>query len=158
MNRLLPSLAFCLLLAASLGLKATPGTEGPAASGSQDEDIPAFLGRHGFAVTPGDPAENPVWTVGTKPGCRIEIATVAPQGWHRAVVAERGAGQRIVYVYGGRTYAEQPVLHTLLGEYRRRLERYLGVAAPPIPVRALILSPGCPADLPDVVGMDGLSA
>jgi hypothetical protein len=149
MIRLLSSLAFGLLLAASLGLKLSQQARPETVETLRQDEVLAFLHHHGFAVSMSDPSESPVWTIGTKSDCRVQITDLAPQGWHRAAVARHAGGQRVVYIYGGRTYAEQPVLQTTLDHYRRRLERYLGMPARPPAIRAMVLSQGCPDALPD---------
>jgi hypothetical protein len=144
---LLPSLAFGLLLALSLGFKAW-GSIGESASAPDRgrAEVAAFLEQRGFSVSPQDPADT-LWISASSGNCRVQVADVSPQGWQRAAATERAAGQRLSYVYAGKTYSEQPVLLTTLDSYWQRIKRYLHLPSSAYPVRAVIVSPACPAKM-----------
>jgi hypothetical protein len=142
------SLAFALLLAVSLGLKVELG----AASGIGQQypdsaDIGAMLEKHAFAVQPPRPDTDPQWVTGTRDGCTLQIANVSPQGWHRAAVEWKAAGKPILYAAGAELHDRQPIAGPLVRHYLRRLERYAGLEAPPLKVRAIIRSGDCPDSL-----------
>jgi hypothetical protein len=145
MHRLLYSLTFALLLGLSLAIKFSGSVEAYS-SGMHENDgeIAAFLTKHGFAVRRG---ESGAPTTGTRGGCQVQVTDVSPQGWHRAVVAQSAAGQKLVYAFAGNIYPEQPVLRTTLDHYVWRLKRYFRMRPPPRAVRAVIISPACPADV-----------
>ena len=148
MGRLGLSLALALLLAASMGLKLALGT--PTSFAAQDpgsDDILAMLARNRFEATLPPPGSDPQWITGTRAGCRLSIANVSPQGWHRAAVEWKAEGARVLYSSGAALHHRQPILEPLLRHYLRRGERYLGMAAPALRVRAIILSGDCPTDL-----------
>jgi hypothetical protein len=146
MRRLPASLVVLgLVLVASLAAKG-------AALRQSDDGVPqgditpvrTYLAAAGFDVTVADPNTAPIWITGTKGDCTIRIADVAPQGWFRSIVAEQAVGQELHYAFAGQFYADQPVLMTNYAEYRQRLLRYFGQAAPPPAVRAILVSPACP--------------
>lgn len=147
--RLVPaSLILGLVLALSLGAKGI-------AHRTADEVIPAsnpgnlvsFLMKKGLSVTIADPNTAPVWVSGVRGDCRIRIADVWPQGWARSIVSAEGVGQQLRYAFAGGFYDEQPILLTNYLEYRQRLLRYFGLYAPPPAVRAILISPHCPAGI-----------
>lgn len=139
-------LLLVLLLAASLAGKAL--SERRAADPAPRDslaDLAAYLAARGYAVSVADTNTAPVWVSGTLGGCLVRIADVPPQGWARSIVAQLGAGQQVRYAFGGGFYPDQPVLLTSIAEYRQRLLRYFGLVAPPPIVRAILVSPACPA-------------
>ncbi len=145
MRRATASILFVLVLGASLSAKtfALGARPGPAeaATGS---DLSQFLSQRGFDLTRSPPRSAPAWIIGTRGDCRVRIADMAAEGWTRAIAAEQAAGEQILFAFDGRFYDRQPVWHTRLAKYRRRLLRYFGVALPPAPVRVLTVSNGCP--------------
>jgi hypothetical protein len=147
MNRLMPSLAFGLLLVISIAIKVYAGAGARAALVyPDDDDIAALLSENGFTTSKAAPNTDPVWTYGVRDDCRLQIASVSPQGWHRSTV-EWEAGDRILlYSVSGRLYRSQPTLKPLMIHYLRRLQRYVGFDAPPVRVRAIIIARECTAD------------
>jgi hypothetical protein len=147
MHRLTLSVACGLLLAVSLALKvqsAAPGAQStPPSTG---EDVPALLSRNGFAVTFAEPNTDPAWVYGTRGTCRLQIADISPQGWHRAALDWQASGRVLLYSVGGKLYRQQPILRPMAIDYFRRLQRYVGINAPPVVARALIIDRTCPAD------------
>lgn len=145
MPRLSLSLAFALLLALSLGLKAELGsatsftTQYPEA-----EDIADLMAKHDFAVTFPEPNTDPQWFTGVREGCTFRIANVSPQGWHRAAVEWKAGADPILYSAGTALHDEQPIAAPLMRHYIRRFERYAGMNSPPLKVRAIIRTGDCP--------------
>ncbi len=145
MPRLPLSLAFAALLAVSLGLKVQLGS----ASSFQEQypdgsDIEALLASHAFEVTPPEPQTDPQWYTARRGGCTLLVANVSPQGWHRAAVEWKAAGAPVVYAAGAALHERQPIAGPLARHYLRRMERYAGIDAPPLRVRAIIRSGNCP--------------
>ena len=147
MRRATASLAFALVLGASLTAKALILEHSHAAT-SEDptEELVAFLEQRGFETMVPNRAAEPVWVVGRREGCRVSIANVSPQGWHRTAVAEQAAGQRLRFAFDGELHRDQPVERTKVEDYRRRLVRYLGFSVPEPAVRAVVLGPHCPEE------------
>jgi hypothetical protein len=155
MHRLLYSLAFALLLGLSLAIKFSGSVEAYS-SGMHENDgeIATFLTAQGFAIRQGESGAS---TTGTRGGCQVQVTDVSPQGWHRSVIAQSAAGQKLVYAFAGNIYPEQPVLRTTLDHYVWRLKRYFRMRPPPHAVRAIIISPGCPADIVNEAKLQELS-
>ncbi|KQZ87079.1 hypothetical protein ASD64_06415 [Mesorhizobium sp. Root157] len=148
MPRLSLSLAFALLLAVSLGLKVQLGSATSFGAQYPDgEDIEALMAKHAFVVTPPEPDTDPQWFTGVQGGCVIKIANVSPQGWHRAAVEWKAGDDPILYAAGAALHDRQPIAGPLLRYYLRRFERYAGIDAPPLKVRAIIRSGECPDSL-----------
>lgn len=147
MRRTVASLVAAALLAASFAWKAVGFSRTPEAGSIDDGAVIALLADRGLAVAYSDPKSAPVWIVGTRGACRVRVASIAPEGWARALIDQLAAGDRLAYAFDGRFYDEQPVMRTRLDNYRRRLLRYLGVAVAPLELRAVAVSPGCPADV-----------
>jgi len=113
-------------------------------------DIAMVLERHDFQVKVSQeqvrqeaPDEELAWVYGTAGACQVQIAEVAPQGWHRALVSRLAADNHLFYTFGGETYSEQPVMWTRTYAFWRKLNRYLGLSTPNRPVLALIAAPAC---------------
>jgi len=148
MYRLTLSLAFGLLLAASIAIKVYANVgSGKLAMYPDDEDITALLSKHGFATDRADPNTDPGWIYGVREGCRVQIANVSPQGWHRSIVEWEATGKILEYSANGRLHDRQPILKPMLVHYLHRLERYAGIDAPAVKVRAIIVAPECPSDV-----------
>ena len=139
------SLAFAVLLAASLAGKSF-GLQETSGAGPDDDRAVSYLQERGLTVHSADRYAS-IWTVATRGACRVRVATVSPQGWSRAIVAEQTVGEHLMYAFDGQLYAQQPVMRTMLENYRRRLVRYFGYRAPNLEVRAIAISPACLPDL-----------
>ncbi|BCH30089.1 hypothetical protein MesoLjLc_20190 [Mesorhizobium sp. L-8-10] len=148
MRRLALSVALGLLLAASLAIKVY-GRAALAGSADDvgDQDIVALLQKHGFQTWRAATDTDPVWVHGTRNGCQIDIAGVSPQGWHRAIVDWHAAGKRLQYSAMGELRDQQPMLKPMMVHYLARLQRYAGIGAPEVKIRAIVITPGCPADV-----------
>lgn len=87
------SLGFALLLVLSLGVKvqARLGSSSPAIA-SDGEDIIATLGRSGFATSRAAPNTDPTWVYGVKGECKLQIADISLQGWHRSALELEAVG------------------------------------------------------------------
>lgn len=146
MNRQFASIALAVLLAVSLSIKFKAGAGGGPMPAADDADIGAIMSRRGFAVTPPAPATDPRWYEAGREDCRIGIARISPQGWHRSAVEWKAqtTGGTAFYLTEQGFSDRQAVLRSTLAHYWRRFQRYLGMAAPPPRVLAVVLSPDCP--------------
>lgn len=147
MHRLTLSVALGLLLAASLAIKVYGrAADDGAANDPGDQDIVALLQKHGFKTEMAAANTDPPWVRGMRDGCRIDIASVSPQGWHRAIVEWYAAGKELQYSAQGRLHADQPILRPMMTHYLARLQRYAGIGASEVRIRAVVIAPGCPVD------------
>src|SRR5262245_66213767 len=93
MRRSTLSLGFGLLLTVSLVVKVLAGLgRGGPAIAPDDDDIVALLGRNGFAISHAAPNTDPAWVYGVKAGCKMQIADVSLQGWHRSALEFQATG------------------------------------------------------------------
>lgn len=158
MHRVTLSAALALLLTASLVIKVYGyAGAGTAAIYLDDEDIVALMRKHGFEIDRAPPNTDPVWVHGARNDCKIDIANVSPQGWHRSIVEWHAAGKTLEYSVGGKLHERQPILEPMIIHYYRRLERYVGVDAPAVKVRAIVVAPECPMDVIPVSELAALS-
>jgi hypothetical protein len=137
-----------LLLITSLGVKLV--IDAPTKFSQQypdSDDIVGMLVKNGFKVSLPTPDSDPYWILGKRDGCRLQIANVSPQGWHRAAVEWKAAGAPVLYAAGDALHVGQPILVPLLRHYLRRMERYVGIPAPGLRVRAVIMTGKCPEEL-----------
>lgn len=156
MRQLTLNLAFGVLLAVSITFKVSGGIAGSVDEMYPDDGaISALLVKEGFQTHHAIPNTDPAWIYGIRGNCRVQIASVSPQGWHRSVVEWQAAGQTLLYSAGGTLHHRQPILEPLTIHYLNRLKRYLGLDAPAVPVRAIIMAPECPAD---AISRDELAA
>jgi hypothetical protein len=138
---------FGLLLALSIAFKVQVSVgQSSSAMISDSGDIIALLGRNGFAISRADPNTDPGWIYGVKGRCKLQIADVSLQGWHRSTLEWAAAGRPLLYSVEGKLYARQPILRPMILHYLRRVERHMGGNAAPVRARAIIIDPGCPAD------------
>jgi hypothetical protein len=148
MYRLMLNLGFGLLLVLSIAIKVYSSIgESMSAPYTGDQDIVALLRKNGFATHRAAPNTDPIWTYGVRDDCRLQIADVSPQGWHRSTVEWQAAGQVLLYSAEGKVSGRQPILKPMMTHYLHRLERYVGIDAPPVPVRAIIIGPECSPDM-----------
>lgn len=158
MRPLMLSAAFATLLATSLAVKTVFGVAASqGVSYPSDDDIVALMAKDRFKIERAAPNTDPTWIYGTRDGCQIQIASVSVQGWHRAIVEWQGVGKTLIFSAEGRLYQHQPILQPLVVHYVRRLERQVGIAAPPVAVRAIVISPACPSGLLDLADLAALS-
>ena len=155
MHRLAISCAFGALLATSLAVKTLAALD--VATYRSDDDIIALMTRHQLKIERAAPNADPGWIYGSRDRCRIKIANVSVQGWHRDVVEWQAVGKTLIFSANGGLYDRQPILKPLVTFYARRLERQLGIAKPPVAVRAIIIPPECPSDLIDPAELSALS-
>jgi hypothetical protein len=147
-----------LLLVASLGMKLHIGAPTKFSQQFPDnDDIIGMLEKNRFKVSLSAPDRDPYWISGTRAGCRLQIASVSPQGWHRAAVDWKAAGAPVLYAAGNALHASQPILRPLLRHYWRRMKRYIGIPATALRIRAVIMAGNCPEDLVPKADLAALS-
>ena len=145
MNRTILSALVITLLVASISIKILSyGAHSSTYPG--DDDIASLLQKNGFETHKADANTDPAWTYGVRKDCRLQIANVSPQGWHRSVIEWEAVGQTLLYSADGRLYGSQPIIKPMTIHYLRRLERYMGIDAPPVRVRAINIAPECPSN------------
>jgi hypothetical protein len=131
-----------VILALSLGFKASGQISGTEAPADGNADVLAFLQTHGFVVDEIHP--DSLWISAAAGDCTLQIATVSPLGWERDVIVESAGTAKLSYVFAGQTYAEQPVLQTALTHYWQRLRGYVRLPSHQYRVRAVIAGDRCP--------------
>ncbi|MBX3597424.1 MAG: hypothetical protein KF874_07625 [Rhizobiaceae bacterium] len=156
MSRIALSVALVLVGAISLGLKVNASSRAnDTLVYPEQDDIVSLLEHHGFVIEFAAPNADPKWVTGTRPDCRMQIANVSPQGWHRNIVKWAGADRLVQYSAGGVLQPEQPLVGPLLHHYLNRLKRYAGIDAPPVKVRAILFDKNC---APDAIPAEELAA
>ena len=136
---------FGVLLALTIAIKMLANVTTPAYP--DDRDIVSLLRGSGFEIRRAAPNTDPAWIFGTKGRCELKIANVSPQGWHRIAVAQEAAGQTTLFSVEGKLHSDQPLVGPVITDYFRRLERYVGIDASPVRVRAIVVGPQCPTDV-----------
>ena len=138
------SLIFAIALVASLALK-LPGiaTQSTTSDVGVPTEVARVLEQRNFQVSRLAPDDDLAAISGISGTCRVTIASVSPQGWHRSLIAQMAAGGQLSYLFDGGIYAEQPVFKTKLSYYWTRLNRYFGRTVRPHPVLAVIAGPAC---------------
>jgi hypothetical protein len=111
-------------------------------------DLEAFLHRQSFAVTQADFAMDGMPVLIARGGdCRMQVMKASYYGADRDMIrALETDGDRALFLYRGRVYAEQPVTFIVADQILMRLLRRLGLVAHEPPVLAVVASPSCAAD------------
>lgn len=144
MSRLVLSAVLAIVCMVSLGLKVNAdGRANDSLMYPGQDDIVALFEHNNFAVQFAPPNTDPVWVTGTRGACRIQIANVSPQGWHRNIVDWASKDRTLIYAAGGTLQPKQPLLGPMTHHYLNRLKRYAGIGAPAVRVRAILLESGC---------------
>ena len=110
--------------------------------------VAGFLVSHQFSIAAiGDmPGEMPA--VHAQAGtCNILVAVASPRGWHRDLLRNlaKPSDDRFI-VYGGRIYAEQPMLLTITNFLSSKFLSQLGLPVYARPVFSVIASKDCEAE------------
>ena len=137
-----------LLLALSLALK-LPGSMSEKEATSKDvtDQLAMFLEENGFRVGSRASDEDMFLVSATEGDCRLFVAVLSPQGWHRHLIRRlTPVGSQLTFYFGGESYGDQPVLLTRTHEYWSRLLRSIGGSPPPSPVLGIIGLPACELD------------
>jgi hypothetical protein len=141
-----------IFLASSVGIKAAVNMAADMEGGNEPSiaDVEPVLRAQGFAVVQDASGGVPRWIVAVRNGCALKAAEISPLGWHDAVVEQHAReGDRIVYLYRGRIYAERPALKAMADQIVWRLGRYLASGAAAQPVLAVVLPKACIREIPD---------
>jgi len=142
------SLLLGFLLLASLAIK-VPGSlsENEPAGDDIPGRVTEFLRSHGFVSEP-HVADVDMFSMSARAGeCRLLVAILSPQGWHRDIVKKLApAGSEVFFFYAGKVYEDQPVMLTRFDDYRTRFLRYAGSASVQQPVLGIAETPACRDD------------
>ncbi|MCO5064848.1 MAG: hypothetical protein M9924_10555 [Rhizobiaceae bacterium] len=156
MPRLALSVLLILVGVVSLSLKVNAdGRASDRMMYPDQNDIVALLEHNSFAVQFAPPNTDPQWVTGTRGACRVQIANVSPQGWHRNIVEWASKDRTLIYSAGGSLEPKQPLLGPMAHHYLNRLKRYVGIGAPAVRVRAILFDKGCE---PMPISQDELAA
>lgn len=110
-----------------------------------------FLTRSGFAVERLE-VQNRTFIGATLDDCRLLVLEATPEGYTGDALqvdrADWGTAQddRVVFVFDGRVYQEQPTGRTLLADLWGRFQRRLGVDSPWTPIFVVRASRACPIE------------
>ena len=112
-SRALARALFLVVLAASLSLKllAVPDAraESPEAEAALREGLRAFLAAEGFAAEAEDGFSGMPAALGERGACRVLLASVAPQGYHRDLIFSKASPEdKVAFLFRGQAYADQP--------------------------------------------------
>jgi hypothetical protein len=107
-----------------------------------------FLVRQRFAVSIDQKLEAGTPKIqGTAGPCRVLVAKSAPDGSDRDRIRGNATAMDAVFVvFGGRTYAEQPIWLTTFDSLWSKFRRELGFNAPATPVFVIIATKNCGAE------------
>jgi hypothetical protein len=102
-----------VLLAASLPLKLWTLPQARAAGQAGDdairEGMRAFLAEAGFSAQVEAGLVDLPAASGARDGCRVLLANVATQGYHRDLIFRlAGSGDKVSFLFRGRAYPDQP--------------------------------------------------
>lgn len=114
------------------------------AAGDVVEGVSTFLARNGFETERRASDEGLFLLSATASECRLLVAVLSPEGWHRDVIRKlTPSDSQLIFVYNGMIYADQPVMLTRLNVYWARLVRAVGGHPPSYPVLGIVGSPKC---------------
>jgi hypothetical protein len=137
-----------VLLASSILLK-IPGSLDQEEIAAPDVEgrVSAFLGSSGFTTEANFSDEDLFMVSATAGQCRLLVALASPHGWHRHLIRQLApTGGKVLFLYDGRSYDDQPVLRTRVYDYWSRWLRFLGGDPSPRPVYGVVGSPECAMD------------
>jgi hypothetical protein len=117
------------------------------ASKNVSDRLVVFLEDHEFNVGSTTSDEDMFLISATKGECRVFVALLSPQGWHRHLIRRlTPSGSRLTFYYEGKSYEDQPVRLTRTHDYWSRLLHSLGGSPSPNPVLGIIGLPACELD------------
>lgn len=143
---LLPLVALGLLL--SVPLKAWTIVSAHGSGGAEPEEALArILDEAGFTTRFEDRILGRPAVVGARGTCRLWMAYVSGEGWHRDIVVSSASPREdVAFFFRGRAYADQPAWATWLDEKSAVLARSFAVPLRPSPVIAAHIGAGCDFD------------
>ena len=95
------ALLIILLLVLSLSLKVLQSHD-ESAAGDVVEGVSTFLARNGFAIERHAPDEDLFLVSATASECRLLVAILSPEGWHRDVIRKlTPSDSQLIFVYNG---------------------------------------------------------
>lgn len=136
-------LAIAMVLGLSLKI-AGSGAASPAGPVHVEHQLAAFLEREGFYVEDNQRGDDLhlVSVKATQGECRLLLAVVSPQGWHRTLLMQIAAPHdQVSFVHDGNIYKVQPIWRTAAHDYLGRIWKYAGIST--LPALGVISSPAC---------------
>ena len=109
--------------------------------------IVKFLADHQFSIAPERETILDIPIIrATAKGCRLLVGNVSPYGVDKEIAEHFGsAGDRRMFVFGGATYAQQPILRTTVNYLWSKFLLDLGVIST-IPPVLVVASSACDAE------------
>jgi hypothetical protein len=145
MSRRNASLLLGFLLLASLAIKIPGSMSGKeVAVDNFPRRVTEFLRRSGFTTEP-HVSDVDMFSIAAHSGeCRILVAVLSPQGWHRDIIKKLAPdGSEVFFFYDGKVYDDQPVTRTRFDDYWTRFLRYAGTDSQQPPILGIAQSPEC---------------
>ncbi|GGF44920.1 hypothetical protein GCM10007301_00550 [Azorhizobium oxalatiphilum] len=141
--------AFVVLLLASVALK-LPSSEAPAPATDPLRatmmSTALFLKKNGITVRNATQDLDLLVMQGTGPKCKMQVAIVAPQGWHSGVVRNLATPEDdVFFVYTGTVTDDQPIWRTRADLYKTLVLQRLGIHSTVPPVLGVIADRTCSA-------------
>ena len=136
---------FALILFLSITWKIAIPPENP---NELKENLVKFIERNHFNVVATDQVAFSTLTIkATTAECRLQIATLSPDGSNRDLVRHLAMGtDRSFVVFRGAVYTQQPVFWTVLNYFWSRFLRELGLIRHITPVIAVATNSSCDAE------------
>jgi hypothetical protein len=111
-----------------------------------NDGLVEFLTRNHFDVFVADQSGVPLIQAKTA-SCSLQIARLAPDGSNRDLIRDlAGSTDRFFVVFRGQTYAQQPILWTVLSDIWSRHLREFGIVRHITPVFAVAANSSCDAE------------
>lgn len=111
-----------------------------------NDGLVEFLTRNHFDVSVTEQSSVPIIQAKAA-SCSLQIARLAPDGSDRDLVRDlAGSIDRLFIVFRGQTYAQQPILWTVLSDIWSRHLRELGIIRHITPVFAVAANSSCDAE------------
>jgi hypothetical protein len=130
----------------SVPLKAWTIVSAEAGAGPE-AGLPHILGEMGFTTQDEERLLMRRAVIGEAGPCRIWMAVVSGEGWHRDIVVSSAPKTAdVVFFFKGRAYADQPAWATWFDEKASVLARSFAMPLRPSPVVAAYLGKGCALD------------
>src|SRR6476620_5873333 len=122
-----------LLLVLSVSLKVLQSHD-ESAAGDVAEGVSTFLARNGFAIERRASDEDLFLVSATASECRLLVAVLSPEGWHRDVIRKLApSDSQLIFVYNGIIYADQPTMLTRFNEYSESIGPRCSRSSPFLP-------------------------
>jgi hypothetical protein len=120
----------------------------PENSNELEENLVKFIERNHFNIVAIEQVAFSTLTIkATTAECRLQIATLSPDGSNRDLIRHFAMGtDRSFVVFRGAVYTQQPIFWTVLSYFWSRLLRELGLIRHIPPVIAVATNSSCDAE------------